>query len=91
MNPRQARFASKEAGWFPSKDAEQIGARGYKEQGASLLGARTLLGAPSLTTRSKKLLVTRGVRPSQDPNPLILREKDKNKADRTFSRSGHYG
>ena len=26
-----------------------------------LLGARTLLGAPGLTTRSKKLLVTKGI------------------------------
>ena len=29
------------------------------KEGASLLGARTLLGAPGLTTRNKKLLVTR--------------------------------
>ena len=30
-----------------------IGTRSYYEQRASLLGARTLLGAPGLTTRSK--------------------------------------
>ena len=30
------------------------GTRGYQEQRASLLGARTLLGAPGLTTRSKE-------------------------------------
>ena len=31
------------------------------EQRASLLGARTLLGAPGLTTRSKKLLRAKGI------------------------------
>ena len=35
-----------------------VGTRSYLEQRASLLGARTLLGAPGLTTRSKKLLET---------------------------------
>ena len=37
----------------------------------SLLGARTLLGAPGLTTRSKKLLVTRGIATS-NKNALRL-------------------
>ena len=38
-----------------------LGTRSYQEQRASLLEARTLLGAPGLTTRNEKLLGTKGI------------------------------
>ena len=41
-------------------------------QRASLLGARTLLGAPGLTTRSKKLLGTKGIATNGAWTPLLF-------------------
>ena len=42
--------------WFANALCS-LGTRSYWEQRASLLGARTLLGAPGIATRNKKLVV----------------------------------
>ena len=54
-----AAFAAKD---FQRGDIVRLGDVTYRiEQRASLLGARTLLGAPGPTTRSKKLLGAKGI------------------------------
>ena len=60
------KFLKLKEAFMKKKERNKIGkrrknevTRSYWEQRASLLGARTLLGAPGLTTSNKKLLVAR--------------------------------
>ena len=55
-NPHVSSPSPNQASKFNSKKSKQTLLGRYQEQRASLLGARTLLGAPGLTTRNNKLL-----------------------------------